>query len=421
MNARPDPLPAGLRHAFVGGPASCVMLDHAATLPLPTLVAQAMAEHERKGRGNVHRSAHRLARRSADAYENARALTALHLGGQPGQVVFTAGATAALNMVALGLEHRLGPGDRIVVSGAEHHSNYLPWLRLARRTGAALSVLPVDAAGRLDPAALDRLDLSGWAVLAITHVSNVTGLITDLAPFIAAAHARGAVVVVDGAQAAAHLTLDLPGLGADFYAIAGHKCFGPTGIGVLWGAADALAMLEPVMLGGGMADEVAFHKVDEVAFHKADDVGFDDIQWRDLPGRLEAGTPPVTPAVGMAAALDWLDAQDRLALAAREAMLGSLLLEQLATVPGLRLIGPATMTARVPLCSFQLDGLHSHDVVHVLDRLGVAVRGGTLCAQPLLKALGAEDVVRVSLCFLNDADDIAALVAGLDHARAVLA
>lgn len=416
MNAGPGPLPAVVRQAFAGGVGSCVMLDHAATLPMPTMVVQAMNDHDGKGRANVHRSAHRLARRAGEAFETARAVTALHLGATADQVVFASGATAALNLVALGLEHRLGPGDRIVVSAAEHHSNYLPWLRLARRTGARLTILPVDGPGHLDPAVLAGLDLSGWAVLAITHVSNVTGLVTDLKPFIDAAHAHGAVVVVDGAQAVAHLTLDLGHLGADFYALAGHKCFGPTGIGVLWGRQAALEMLEPVMLGGGMAEAVGAHGCP--ADGEVDGGG---IHWRDLPGRLEAGTPPVTQAVGLAAALDWLDGQDRLALAAREAMLGAMLLDGLASVPGLRLVGPATMTGRVPLCSFRLDGLHSHDVVHVLDQLGIAVRGGTLCAQPLLAALGVDDVLRASLCFLNGADDIAALVAGLNHAREVLA
>lgn len=400
----PNTLPSSLRAAFPAPPAPFVMLDHAATAPMLIAASQAMARHDRSQRANVHRSGHRAGLRASEAYEAARARLAHHLGGEPAQVVFTAGATAALNMVALGLEHRLGPGDRVVVSAAEHHSNYLPWLRLARRSGARLTVLPVDAQGRLDPAVLGQVALDGCKVMAITHASNVTGMITDLAPFIAAAHARGAVVVVDGAQAAAHLPVDLPQTGADFYALAGHKCFGPGGIGVLWGRPEALDMLEPVLLGGGMAEEVSA----------------DGVALRALPWRLEAGTPPVAQALGLAAAFDWLNAQDRMALAAREAWLGGHLHDALAQLPGLRLIGPPTMTGRLPLCSFQLGGLHSHDVVHVLDQLGIAVRGGTLCAQPLLNALGAEDVVRASLCFLNGDDDIAALIAGLEHARKVL-
>ncbi len=401
---------AEMRAAFPAfaeaGGAGLHYLDNAAMTQMAAAAMAAVEHHSRSARANVRRGLYALAERADAAYDAARARVAAFLGAaDPAEVVFTANATAALNLAAQALGAELGPGDEVVVSRLEHHSNLLPWLLLGRTRGVTVRTLPLTPEGGIDTGALAATIGPRCRVIALSHASNVTGAVLDPAPVVAAARRVGARVVLDGAQAAAHLPLDVRGLGVDFYAFSGHKVFGPTGIGVLWGRQSVLAGLPPPWAGGGMVEEVAG----------------ESLVFAPPPQRFEAGTPPVEQAVGLAAALDWLTAQDRLALTAHQRRLTAQLLDGLAARPGVRLVGPPTAAGRVPVVSFGLDGLHPHDVCQVLAECGVAVRGGSHCAQPLLAALELDGVVRASFAPYNDEDDVAALLDGLDAARRLLA
>lgn len=378
-------------------------LDSAATAQIHGAALEAMLRHETTARANVLRGTHRLAAAADRAYERARESAARFLNAAPDEIVFTSGATAALNLVAHVFGETLRAGDGIAVSAAEHHSNLLPWQRLRDTKDIALRILPVTADGRLDLSGIDAL-LDGCKLLAVTHCSNVTGAFSDVPALVAAARRAGARVLLDGAQAVQHGPQDVQALGVDFYAFSGHKCFGPGGVGVLWGRRELLSMLPPFLLGGGMVGEVSL----------------DRATWADPPQRFEAGTPPVAAAVGLAAALDWMRGLDWTAIAVRESALAARLLGGLHDVPGLRLIGPDSVNLRAPIVSFALDGLHPHDLCQVLDAHDVAARGGHHCAQPLLAALGADSCVRASLALYNDDADVDALLAGLHAAIKVL-
>jgi len=380
-------------------------LDNAAMAQCPVQVVRAVMAHEGDGRANIRRGLYALARRADEAYDHARERVAVFLGAEAGEVVFTGGCTQALNLAARALSRRLGPGDEVVTSRLEHHSSCLPWMALAAEKGFALRWLEVTAEGRLDLSNLDAVITPRCKVVAVTHASNVTGAVSDIPRLAEAAHGVGALLLVDGAQMVPHGAVHPRALGADLYAFAGHKVYGPTGIGVLWGQREVLAELEPVSWGGGMVDAVE---------EKACD-------WAEPPFRFEAGTPPVAQAVGLATALDWVGSHDWEALATRQATVTRLLLEGLREVPGLRLIGPAGLEDRVPVVSFVIPGFHPHDLAHLLAERGVAVRGGHHCARPLMAALGlAEGSLRVSLAPYNDRTDIEALLSALDHALKVL-
>ena len=380
-------------------------LDNAATAQMHEAAFAAMRRHDLVARGNVLRGNHRLAEAATVAYEAARQSTAAFVNAAGAdEVVFTAGATAAINLVAGALAQTLEAGDEIVVSLAEHHSNFLPWQRLRER-GAVLRVLPLTADGRIDKAALAAYVRPRCRLIAVAHASNVTGALTDVDAVVAAARRVGARVLLDGAQAVQHGPPDVQRLGADFYAFSGHKCFGPTGIGVLWGRRQALAELPPYMTGGGMVGRV----------------GLERTSWGEPPRRFEAGTPPIAQAVGLAATLDWMRGLDWRAVRAHETELLGRLLDGLRALPGLRLLGPADAADRLPVVSFALGDLHGHDICQVLDGRGVALRGGHHCAQPLMDFFGVAGAVRASIALYNDAADIDALLDGLAHARRVLA
>ncbi|CAA7625196.1 aminotransferase class V-fold PLP-dependent enzyme [Magnetospirillum sp. SS-4] len=396
---------AAIRAAFpVLSRAGFHYLDNAAMAQCPGTVVKAVAAHDLTARANVHRGLHELARRADEAYDGARERVAAFLSAGADEVVFTGGCTLALNIVALALEERMQAGDRIVVSAAEHHSNLLPWLAMARRKGLDVAVIPVNRDGRLDLSDLSMIDRR-CKVVAVTHASNVTGAVTDIPRLAGAAHAVGAVLAVDGAQRLPHGPVDPRELGADFYAFAGHKTYGPTGIGVLWGRREALETLPPALWGGGMV------------------AGLDgDVPIPlDPPARFEAGTPPVAQAVGLARALDWMAGLDWPAVRAHEAALTRRLLDGLAGRDGIRLVGPADLADRLPVVSFAVEGCHPHDLSHLLAERGVAVRGGAHCARPLMSALGLDEgCVRASLAPYNDETDVDALLSGLDHAIGVL-
>lgn len=376
-------------------------LDNAATGQLCEAALDAVTRHELTHRANVLRGTYRLAEQADAAYENARRQVAAYLNAaDAGEVVFTSGTTASINLVAHALGQGLKPGDEVALSLAEHHSNFVPWQMLRERRGIVLRFIPLAPDGRLDLSRLDETITPRCRLVAVTHASNVTGAITDLAPVVAAARAVGARVLADGAQAVQHGPVNVEALGVDFYAFSGHKAFGPTGVGVLWGRAEALAALPPFLGGGGMIGRVTAGET----------------TYAPPPRRFEAGTPPIAQAVGLGAALDWLRAQPWTELNAHTQRLAQRLLDQLAVLPGLTFLGPRDMQQRLPIVSFDLAGLHPHDVCQVLDRHGVAVRGGHHCAQPLMDFFGVPGAVRASLAPCNDEADIDALLAGLREA-----
>jgi cysteine desulfurase/selenocysteine lyase len=376
-------------------------LDNGATTQLPRAVLDAVERHETTARANVLRGVHRLAEAATEAYAEARAAVAAYLAvANPDEVVFTSGTTSAINLVAHSYGERLRPGDEVVISALEHHSNIVPWQMLRARRGIVLKVLPATLDGRIDLGALDAVVGAKTRLIALTHVSNVTGAITDLAPVLAAARAVGAHVLLDGAQRVSHGPVDLGALGVDFYAISGHKMFAPNGIGALWGRMELLESMPPFLGGGEMIRSVSFEAT----------------TYADPPHRFEAGTPPIAQAVGFGAAARWLAQQDWPAIAAHELRLAGRVLDGIGRLPKIRLFGPSGLQARAPVISFLVDGAHPHDVCQVLDDDGVALRGGHHCAQPLMDAFDLPGTTRASLALYNDDGDVDALLTGLDKA-----
>ena len=376
-------------------------LDNAATGQLCEKAFDAVTLHELTRRANVLRGTYRLAELADAAYENARRQAATYLNAaSPDEVVFVSGTTAAINLVAHAFGEGLKTGDEVVLSLAEHHSNLVPWQMLRERRGVALRFLPLAPDGRLDLSRLDAPISPRCKLVAVTHASNVTGAVTDLAPIVAAARAVGARVLVDGAQAVQHGPVDVQALDVDFYAFSGHKAFGPTGVGVLWGRSEALQALPPFLGGGGMIGRVTP----------------EGSSWAMPPRRFEAGTPPIAQAIGLGAALDWLRAQPWPAMQAHTAGLAQRLIAELAVLAGPTFIGPRDLKQRLPIVAFNLADIHPHDVCQVLDAHHVAVRGGHHCAQPLMDCFGVAGAVRASFAPYNSEADVDALLEGLKDA-----
>ena len=391
-----------LRRAVHGLP--LVYLDSAATSQKPEQVIGAEARYYREHNANVHRGMHALAAEATDLYEQCRRRVGRFLGvTRPEQVVTLRGATAALNLAAGGLAPRLRPGDEILVTGMEHHANLVPWIALARREGLVLRHLPVNDGGELDLGRLPDLLTDRTRVVALTHVSNVLGTINPVAEIAAAAHRRGALVVVDAAQSVGHLPLNFAALGADLLAFSAHKCYGPMGLGFLVGTPEALAMLEPVEFGGEMIETVTM----------------DAATWAEVPLRFEAGTPHVAAAAAFPAALDLVEEFTVERLRTHEISLTGYAWERLSALGGLALHGPADPAARGGLISFHDPQLHAHDLAQLLDARGIAVRAGHHCAQPLHRRLGVAATARASFGLYNSHDDVDALVDGIRYARSV--
>jgi cysteine desulfurase/selenocysteine lyase len=379
-------------------------LDNGATAQKPEAVLEALDRFWREHNANVHRGVHTLSEEATALYERARTTIARHLGTDSREVVFTRNVTGALNLVAHAWGRaNVGAGDRIVLTEMEHHSNVVPWYLLARDVGAELDWVPVDGEGRLDLEALASALRRGPKLVAVAHVSNVLGTINPIAEITRMAHDAGAVVVVDGAQAAPKLELDLAELGADFYGFTGHKLYGPTGVGVLHGRRELLEAMGPYEGGGSMIRKVTKER----------------ITWASVPARFEAGTPPIGEAIGLAAAVEWLDRIGLEAAHAHEANLGAHALERLAEVPGLRVFGPPAGEDRVGIVSFALDGVHPHDVSEILDRHAVAVRAGHHCAQVLMERLGVAATTRASVAVYNTREEIDRMIDGLLEVRRV--
>ncbi|MFZ8756332.1 aminotransferase class V-fold PLP-dependent enzyme [Microbacterium sp. HMH0099] len=369
-----------------------VYLDSGATSQKPRAVLDAERDFLSRANAAVHRGAHTLAAEATELFEDARVTVAEFVGAEPEQIVWTSGATGGLNLVAgsLGYAGRLREGDEIVVTEAEHHANLIPWQELARRTGARLRHIPVREDGTLDMDAADSLIGARTKVLAFPHVSNVLGIVNPVADLAARAQAVGALTVLDACQSAPHLALDLPASGVDLAVFSGHKVYGPYGIGALWGRDEVLDALPPFTTGGSMITTVTL----------------DEAEYLPPPQRFEAGTQPVSQAVGFAAALRWLGAQDLAAAHAHEAALERRMREGLRSIPGIRLLGDTDAAERVALQAFAVDGVHAHDVGQFLDSRGVAVRVGHHCAQPLHRRFGLTASVRASAAIHTTADEV---------------
>jgi cysteine desulfurase / selenocysteine lyase len=381
-----------------------VYLDSANTSQKPRQVLDAMREHYESHNANVARSVHTLGTESTTAYEGARAKVAAFIGAaSPDEVVFTKNSTEAINLVAHAYGQRLRPGDEIVISEMEHHSNIVPWQLLCERTGATLRWFRVTDAGRLDLSDLDELVNERTKLVAYVHMSNILGTVNPTGAITERAHEVGAKVLLDCSQSVPHLPVDVADLGADFIAFTGHKMLGPTGIGVLWGRYELLDGMPPFLGGGSMIETVTLEKTTYAA----------------VPARFEAGTPPIAQAVGLGAAVDYLSALGMPAVAWHEKELVAYALDALSTVDGLRIIGPATPVGRGGTISFDLAGVHPHDVGQVLDSLGVEVRVGHHCARPVCVRFGVPATTRVSFYVYTTTDEVDALVRGLEQVRKV--
>lgn len=380
-------------------------LDSAAMAQIPQTVIDAVIHFETYSRANVQRSVYQLATESTDAYHGARASVAAYLNAPAiEEVIFTSGTTAAINLLAHGFGSSLKKGDEVLISLAEHHSNFVPWQMLRDRCGIELKTIPLQADGSFNLDEIDSLITERCKLIAVTHVSNVTGAITDVSRIVKAASKVGASVFLDGAQAAPHGPVDVQALGVDFYAFSGHKCFAPTGVGVLWGKQVALDKLTPVLGGGGMVERVALEYTSYASGYRA----------------FEAGTPPIAQAVGLGAAVDWLQALPWADIRQHEKQLSSQLLSGFKSIPGLQLLGSESLENRLPIFSFDIEDIHPHDICHILDQDGVALRGGHHCAQPLLAEFDLFAATRASIALYNNADDIDALLAGLHKAIEIL-
>ena len=379
-------------------------LDNGATSQKPLAVIEALDRFWREHNANVHRGVHTLSEEATALYEEARRVVAAHIGADRREIVFVRNATEALNLVAYSwARQNLGEGDRVLLTEMEHHSNIVPWYLVARESGARLDWAPITDEGRLDMDAFAKLLERGPKLVCVAHVSNVLGTVNPVAEIARMAHEAGALLVVDGAQAGPKLELDMASLGADFYALTAHKMYGPTGLGVLFGRRELLEEMPPFIGGGSM-----IHKV-----------GRDEITWADLPAKFEGGTPAIAEAIGFAEAVRWLDGIGLDAVHAAELELTALAIERLGEVPGLKLFGPPAGEDRGGILSFELEGVHPHDVSEILDRHGVAVRAGHHCAQPLMERLGVPATTRASLAVYNTADEVDRLVDGLLDARAI--
>lgn len=377
-------------------------LDSGASSQKPAPVLEAMDRFARTSYANVHRGAYKLSVASTDAYEAARRRVARFIGAtDEREVVFTRGATTSLNMVAFGwgMEH-LGPGDRILSTVIEHHANLVPWQMVAKRTGAVLDHIPMTGDFRLDLDAYSNLLGPDVKVVTVTGMSNVLGTMPPVRQIADLAHAQGARVVVDAAQLVPHSKIDVVELGADFVAFSSHKMLGPTGIGVLWGGIDALEEMEPFEGGGEMIADVTLHGA----------------TWAEIPHRFEAGTPPIIEAVGLHAAIDYLDSIGMENVLQHDRELTQIALERLGDVPGLHIQGPRDLEDRGGVVSMSMDGVHAHDLATILDEDGVAVRAGHHCAKPLMRELGENATARASFYVYNTEADIDALVSGLRKA-----
>jgi cysteine desulfurase/selenocysteine lyase len=385
-----------------------VYLDSANTSQKPVQVLDVMREHFERHNGNVSRSVHTLGTEATTAYEAARAKVATFIGAaSPDEVVFTKNSTEAINLLAYASAGllSLGPGDEIVISEMEHHSNIVPWQLLCHRTGATLRWFGVTEEGRLDESRLDELVTERTKLVSVVHMSNILGTINDVSRITARAHEVGALVMLDCSQSVPHLPIDVSSLGADFIAFTGHKMLGPTGIGALWGRFALLERMPPFLGGGSMIETVTMERT----------------TFAPPPARFEAGTPPIAEAVALGAAVDYLSAIDMRAVHQHEQEITEYALKTLADVPGVRIFGPPTPEGRGGTVSFALEGVHPHDVGQVLDDTGVEVRVGHHCARPVCARFGVAAMTRASFYLYTTTEEVDALARGVEQVRRMFA
>ncbi len=381
-----------------------IYLDNAASAQKPRAVIEAVSAVMQASYANVHRGLHTLANEATDAYEAARdSARRLINARSASEIVFTKGATEAINLVASSFGADWGDGDEVVVTEMEHHANIVPWHFLRERQGVTLRFAPILDDGRLDLEALYDLIGPRTRMVAVSHMSNVLGTINPVREIVAVAHAAGAATLIDGCQAIVHGVVDVVDLDTDFYVFSGHKLYGPTGIGVLYGKAERLASMRPYQGGGEMIDTVTKEA----------------ITYADPPYRFEAGTPPIIEAIGLGAAIDWLDGLDRPAIARHEAALYARVSERINGANWLTEIGHAP--GKGAIFAFNMEGAHAHDVAQVLDRYGIAVRAGTHCAEPLLRRFGVGASVRASFALYNTLDEADSFVEALQKTRTIFA
>jgi cysteine desulfurase/selenocysteine lyase len=380
-----------------------VYLDSGASAQKPEAVIEAMSHAMRHSYANVHRGLHRLANETTDAYEAGRETVARFMGAQTNEIVFTKSATEAVNLVANSWGDHLQAGDEILTTEMEHHANIVQWYMLAERKGLKLTYVPILDDGSLDMNAFDQLLTPRVKMVAVTHMSNVLGTINPVAEIVQKAHAVGAKVLIDGAQGIVHLPVDVKALDADFYVFSAHKLYGPTGLGVLYAKADLLEAMPPWQGGGEMIAHVSKEK----------------ITWNEPPHRFEAGTPAILEVIGLKAAIDWLSALDREAVAAHEHMLYQRAHDALTQINSLRVHGEAP--GKGSILTFSLGQAHAHDVAQILDRYNVAVRAGTHCAEPLMTRLGVTSTVRASIALYNTQAEIDTLAEAVAKAQSFFA
>ncbi|CAB4553308.1 unannotated protein [freshwater metagenome] len=390
----------------VRGGNSLIYLDSGATSQKPNSVIEAESNFYRTVNAAVHRGAHLLAEEASEAYESAREKIAAFIGAISNEVIFTKSATESLNIIAYSFGNpdsriNIKAGDQIVVTEMEHHANLIPWQQLAKRTGAELRWLSVTADGRIDLTNLDQVITKKTKIVAITHQSNVLGSILPVETIVKASHAVGALVVLDACQSAPHFALDVNKLDIDFLAFSGHKTLGPTGIGVLWGKFDLLEKLEPSLFGGSMVDSVTMESA----------------TWAATPRKFEAGVPNMAQAVGLSAAIDYLNQIGMHNIAQHEQDLTSYLLKGIIGISGVKVVGPVDMKDRGGVVSFTVDGVHPHDVGQVLDQYGIAVRTGHHCAWPLMRKLNLVGTTRASLYLYNSKSDVDSLLESIEKVK----
>ncbi len=383
---------------------SLVYLDNAATTQKPTLVLDAMQRYYTEDNANVHRGVHTLSQRATDHFDGARRKLQRFVNAKDeGEIIFTKGCTEAVNLVAASWGRaNLVEGDEILLSTMEHHANIVPWQIVAEERGAVIRPIPINDAGEIDIDAFRAMLSPRVKLVGVVHVSNSLGTINPVAEMIAMAHGVGAKVLVDGAQALAHLPVDVQALDVDFYAMSGHKMYGPTGVGALYGMRSLLEAMPPYQAGGDMIRTVSFEKT----------------TYNELPNKFEPGTPNISGVIGWGAAIDYLQSLDRAAIAKHEDELTRYASEVLVTIPGLRLIG--TARNKTSVVSFTLEGAHPHDIGTILDTEGVAVRSGHHCCMPVMTRLGIPATARASFALYNTSEEVDRLVSGLHRVREVL-
>jgi cysteine desulfurase / selenocysteine lyase len=380
-----------------------VYLDNAATSQKPRAVIEAITRFYTNENANIHRGVHHLSERATTAYESVRERVGRFIGARsPKEIVFTRGATEAINLVAQSYGGgTLKPGDEVLITGMEHHSNIVPWQLVCSRVGATLKAVPITDAGELDLDAFDQLLSERTRMVAMVHLSNALGTINPVRQLIARAHERGVPVLVDGAQSVVHLPVDVTEMDCDFFAFSGHKVFGPTGVGVLFGREALLEQMTPWQGGGDMIASVTLERS----------------TWAPIPSKFEAGTPPIAEVIGLGAAIEYIDAVGLDAIGAWETELLRQATDQVSAIDGVRLVGTAREKASV--LSFVVDEVHPHDVGAVLDDQGIAVRAGHHCAQPVMERLGVQATTRASFAFYNTLEEVEALVRGIRRVREV--